>query len=472
MSPVMQCNSGIDYQSLRVSWTDTENANSTLVALIATSNDPSTISWDTPYTLVNGASISSTQLTLQQYVQVKFILQLINNGDSPVLHSATVTWGANPTVTLLKSGMSAASNYSFCQLMDNLVICNGVDVPKAYDGTNVTDITNAPRAYLTCVYKNRVFMAKTDQDRSSIWFSGIQNVTDWTSQDAGVIAVNPNDGDEIMAFLPTSTLLIIAKQRACYYLQGYSPDTFQVSVAGIGGTISPYGIIQTPYGIFRLDEDGVWATDFRKQVLITKKIQRIWDGLNHKILNQAALYYYKDNLIVSVADAGSFYNNLLLVYDLIHKAWSVWRNLNASVLTEFREYGEVHYLYGSSSTGNVFEIDGSSDSGVPVTGTITTKNFAYVTENFIKRAKWLDISFGNSNTNLSSNVTVTILVDGVTTKTYSFTVPANTVSKTYRVYPPPFGSTIGVQLSLTGTAVLHSIAITYYPRVPRPQRVF
>ncbi len=464
VSPVQNASAAKDYASLVVTWQGEVPYNTAIACQVRTSTDG--VNWSAWYDQVNGATATAPA---NPYSQIRFILQELNNWRSPVLHMAAVTYEGQPSVTVLATGLGVSERYSFTQLMDYLIICNMANTPKKYDGATLQDITSAPKAALVCAYKNRVFMAKDGTNRSRLWFSGLANIDDWTSDQAGFIDVNPNDGDEIMALVPTSMTLLVVKQHATYFLQGYSPETFHVTPAGEGGTISPWGMIWTPYGVFRLDREGIWVTDFRKQTLLTRKIQKLWESLNMRAMGGAALLYYKDKLLAAVPSGASNRNDTILVYDLIHKGWSVWSGWYPACLVPFWERGHWAILFGSSASGNVYEIGGPNDAGTPVTAKVTTRHLPLVSEEFLKRVKWADVYFGGGGT--SSTVQTQFVVDGVQTAPKTFTVPANADSALFRLFPPPYGKTIGLRFEFSGPAVFQGATFTYFPRAIRPQRV-
>ncbi|BCV23300.1 LamG domain-containing protein [Gelria sp. Kuro-4] len=464
-SPVQNATTAQDKSSLTITWQDTVLPNTAVACQVRTSSDG--VSWSAWYDQVNGALSAAPA---GAYSQVRFILQLLDYAKSPSLHKVTASYEGAPTATLLVGGLGTASHYSFAQLQDSLIVCNGVNFPRKFDGgTTADEIAAAPKAAVACTFKNRVFLAKDATNPSRLWYSGILDLTQWP----GYEEVNPNDGDEIMALLPTSMTLLIVKQHSAYYLQGYSPETFQITPAGEGGTISPWGVIWTPYGIFRLDRDGVWATDFRKQILLTEKIQKVWDGLNQRQLDKAALYFYRNKLLVAVPNGISNYNDTLLVYDLSHKAWAVWTGLTPGCFSVFWEFGQWVTLFGSSKSGNVFEFGSyETDAGTPIQGRIVTKHFPLVSEEVTTRLKWVDVYFQTSSTS-DSDVTASSLVDGATGPTRTFKVPlsSNPGSLPFRFYPQAFGRTVGMDIAWTGPAELEGMTFVYFPRTARPQRV-
>lgn len=470
VSPVINAAESRDYASLTVSWDATLLANTTVACQVRTSDDGQ--GWSAWYDQINGEYAAAPSAP---YVQVRFILQELGNAETPVLRSAVIIYEGAPAADEITSNLSVAGRYTFAQLRDYIIVCNGVDVPKKYDGVAVSDISTAPRAFLVCTYRNRLFMAKTTTERSRLYFSDLSEVDVWPVEN--FIDINPNDGDEITALLPTSATLLIAKQRKTYQLQGYSPDTFQVSVLGDGGTISPFGIVWTPKGVFRLDYDGVWQTNFVRSELLTRPIQKIWDKVNKHALSGAALYYYDNKLLVAVPNDTSSINNSVLVYDFVHGAWTMFEGWYPSCFVTFVERGKQAHLFGSSVTGNVYHIGGkTNDAGMQFNTVVETAHLSLMSqdaEEFLKRFKWVDLIFAGGKT--ASTVVVRFIVDGERSVGYELTVPAGVVNSTHRLYPPPYGRNIGINIDMPDTsaegATLLSAKIVYYPRFVKSRRV-
>lgn len=461
VSPVQNASNATDYASLAVTWLETLPTNTAISCQVRTSADG--VTWSAWYNQVNGQYATAPS---NKYSQVRFILQELSNAGTPTLSSATANYEGSPSASSLLTGLSVAKRYSFAQLQDYLIICNGVDLPKKYDGTTITDITAAPRAALVCTYKNRVFMAKTSTDKSRIYFSDILNVDSWPA--VNFIDVNPSDGDEIADNIPLPTALLIVKQHNVYFLQGYSPQTFQVVNAGRGGTISSWGAVWTPYGIFVVDREGVWATDFRTQKRLTVDIQKIWDGLNQRRLDNAACLYYQDMLITAVPNGADNNNSLVLVYDLQQKAWATWTGWYSSCFATFWERGKWTYLFGDSRSGNVWQIGGNET----FTAVVETKHYPLSSEGTTNRLKWADVTLGGGSS--AASVPVSFVADGTLSAAKTLNVPANSEGPTYRLYPPAFAKNLGLRVEMPSTSpglTLLGAEIAFFPRAVRPQRV-
>ncbi|WP_169736196.1 LamG domain-containing protein [Caldanaerobius polysaccharolyticus] len=467
-SPVLLAPESSDYSSLVAYWEDNVPVHTAVVCQVRTSPDGQ--NWSFWYDTINGDFSTAPP---NPYAQVRFILQTLDEAAVPAVNRLVASFEGMPTAELLHGGLSLSDSYTFAQLNDTLVICNGVDQPKKFDGETISDIASAPRAALVTVWRNRLFMAKAPLQLSHLYFSDLLNVDSWPA--TNFIAVNPSDGDEIMALLPTASTLLIVKQHRVYQLQGYSPDTFQVSLVGEGGTISPWGIIDTPYGLFRVDREGVWATDLRRSMLISEDISRLWKQLNQRALKKAVLFYYDQKLLVAVPRAGSNYNDLLLVYDMRHKSWTVWEGWYPSCFQIYWERGKWVYLFGDSRKGNVYAIgEGADDAGQPFEAVVETAHLPLISEEIAKRIKWVDVALGGAT--IPTTVQVSAVVDGSPLPPREFTVDTEQVSSAYRVYAPSQASTVGIRLVMPQATAngptLLGMVLTYFQQAIRPRVVF
>ncbi|NPV89127.1 hypothetical protein HPY42_06475 [Coprothermobacteraceae bacterium] len=463
VSPVQNAATVQDYASLAVSWSETLPVGTAIACQVRTSADG--VTWSMWYDQVNGETATAPA---NPYSQVRFILQEVGNAGTPILSRAMVSYEGQPSASSLLTGLSVASHYSFAQLQDYLLVFNGIDSPKKYDGTTIADITAGPKAKYCCVYKNRVWAAKG----STLYFSDLLSVDTWPA--ANFIEVNPSDGDEIIALIPTTMMLLIVKQHSTYYLTGYSPQTFAVSLAGDVGTISPRGALWTPYGIFMLDREGVWQTDLRKRVLLTRKIEGAWKTLNQRALSKGALFVMDERILVAVPSAIANGNDTVLVYDVLHRAWSKVEGWYPSCFLMFWERGRWKYLFGDSRKGQVYEIGGATDdAGTMFEALVETAHLPLMSESWEKRYKWCDLIFAKGST--VQNVAVSFVADGVAGAEKTLNVASGSGTVAGRFWTPPFARTLGVRVRWPATdssgPELLAAELTYFPRAARPVQV-
>jgi len=464
VSPPQNAAQSEDKSTLRVSWVSAgENAQATLACQVRTS--PDGLTWSAWYDQVNGELAG---VPPADYSQVRFILQTLDGSSTPELKSCVVSYEGTPHAEQLLSGLSASSHYSFAQLQDYLLVFNGVDLPKKYDGTTIADITAGPRAKYCAVYKERVWAAKG----STLYYSEPFDVDTWPA--TNFIQINPSDGDEIIALIPAPMMMLIVKQHSTYYLTGYNPQTFAVSPAGDVGTISPRGALWTPYGIFMLDREGVWHTDLRKRALLTRKIEAAWKTLNQRALSKGALFVMNERILVAVPSATANGNDTVLVYDVLHRAWSKVEGWCPSCFLMFWERGRWKYLFGDSRKGQVYEIGGATnDAGTAFEALVETAHLPLMSESWEKRYKWCDLIFTKGST--AQNVAVSFVADGVVGAEKTLNVASGSGTVAGRFWTPPFARTLGVRVRWpatdSGGPELLAVELTYFPRAARPVQV-
>jgi hypothetical protein len=473
-SPAQNASAASSTSSLIVTWQASVPANTALACQVRTSPDGST--WSAWYSQINGQYATAPA---NSYSQMRFILQETDGQSTPTLSQATAFYDSAPSATSIKTGMAVAARYSFCQLSDKLLICNGADIPYYYDGSAVTQITAAPQGGTIAVtYRNYAFIAKTPGNTSRLYFSNLVDPTTWPA--TYFIDINPNDGDQIMALVPLPTTLLIVKQHNIYMLQGYGPSTFQVINAGPGGTVAQNGFLWTPYGMFYVDNEGVWATDLRTQRRLTTPIQSVWSQVNDGYLSNAALFYWQEKILIAVPWGGANNNTLVLVFDLRLKNWSTIYGASGPAWTPncfaaFYERTAWKYLFGSSASGNVFEIGGAAnDAGTGFTAEVQTKHFPLVSEELTKRLKWVDLYFGQGS--VATSVAAQFIVDGAASAQKTFSVPTGSgETSLFRLWAPPYGRAVGIDVQMPGAsyggATFLGFTLTFFPRTARPTRV-
>ncbi len=470
VSPVQDGRSATDQASLSVGWQAALPPQTALSCQVRTSGDGT--NWSFWYDQVNNEQSAAPA---NPYSQVRFILQTLSGVDTPILRKATAFYDGAPTMTPVATGLSVASGYEFAQLQDALVITNGVDTPKKFDGgTTTSDILAAPSAYLLSVWRDRVFAARTATNRSRLYYSDKFSVDSWPA--THFIDINPNDGDEIISLLSGATSLLIIKQHRTYYVQGYEHEDFMVMPAGEGGTISRLGAVWTPRGLFMLDREGVWATDFRRRSKITMDIDTIWKNLDDRNLHKASLFYWDDRLLVAAPH--KTFGWVTCCFDMRRpkeRPWTVWTGWTPSCFLAFYERDKWIYVFGSSTSGNIFEVSGSdTDAGEPFAASVETGHAPLVSEDWLNRLKWCDLAFGGGG--VDGSCQVSFVIDGaVTGPATTISVPGTSEAKSVRLFPPPWARTFGVRVAWPNTnargPIFLGMSLTYFPRAPRPERI-
>jgi len=331
---------------------------------------------------VNALVDGTLQHTADNFVQVR--LTLTRSGeDDPNIDELVVIFDGMPAATLLASDFTAEGQFYFDTLLDNVVIVNGINAPRKYDGTTIALLGGSPpHARYVAAHKNRLWLALG----SRLYFSELLNFDDWPV--LNFIDISPNDGDTITGIMTYGDYLIITKGHSLWMLTGDGIETFMVRrIHADRGAYAPRSLIKINDTSCFVSDDGIYLTDFTQAVLISERIRNYWRTLNPRRLSQVASWFYDHKLYVAAPSGSSIYNNTLIVYDVLRQAFiGVYTGWNISCWTSFREGGRIASYYGSSTETQVTEIGtGFSDNGMPYTMKWRSKEIDFGAPEIYKR---------------------------------------------------------------------------------------
>lgn len=358
------------------------------------------------------------------------------------------------------------TSYNFTTLKDKLIIANGKDPLVSWDGITdeITPIVGAPTLKSVETHYNRVWGVDAE-NQSRVRYSNILDPNTWGAFD--FLDFNPEDGDYIVALMRQGQNLLISKQRAMALLTGNKSSNYNITwLDSEQGCTGDKAICMADKYICYVAQDGIRFTDLSQSIVATERLAPDWARVNKRRLSGACMTYWRNRLFVALPVDGSLYNNEVWCYDFLRNAWAIYEGWEISNFLKFNQYGEDVLFAGSSTTGQIFQIDISNyDDGVAVEYEWQSKDFDF---DFPERYKlfrnvYLDIS-GVSD---ESQLEVDLIVDGVVTGTYHTTIPAGADGKhTRRILPPLYGAVLGSRFSLAvrGRCGIQGITIEYVVR--------
>ena len=213
--------------------------------------------------------------------------------------------------------------------------------PFQFDGTNnvryLTGDTDCPVAELVEYHKNHLFLSGDDTYPSRVYFSKLDDITDYSAIDFFDVATS--DGSRVRALISAYGSLYILKDYSIWRLSGYERDTFVLEklVDGIG-TLSHNSVkIVNNFIYFTTAQNDIAVYDGGYNVVfISQKIRNTIGGLNFsradKTLGLAfSTYKYNDyDYYCEVSKSGSSTNNKTLLFDTAFKAWLPFKGINAN----------------------------------------------------------------------------------------------------------------------------------------------
>lgn len=411
------------------------------------------------------------------YIQVRLIYTLLNDSASVSTDSLKINYDTNSEVEVLTSDMASSELFNFATLLDKVIIINGINAPRVYDGENISLLNgNPPYAKYIVTHKNRIFMANTNSNPSRLYFSDILNIESWPV--LNFIDINPNDGDEITGLLPYGDYLIITKKQSIWLLTGEGINTFAVKrIHADKGCYAPRSLTIVDGYLCFVSDDGIYFSDLSKCVLISERIKNYWNKLNKRRLNQAASYYLDHKLYVAVPEGNSMYNNAVIVYDTLRKSFAcIRKNINLSCFASYREAGSITYLAGSSIKGQVYKLnEGYSDDNNPITFVYKSKDFDFRMPDVYKR--WNEILLQVRPSQTSAELIFTFYVDGREVGSTTVSVPGVSTEDIYtiQVLASKAGVIGGRRLAmkitqnvLNNPVGIHRISIKYISQSTKP----
>jgi len=114
-------------------------------------------------------------------------------------------------------------------------------------------------------------------------------------------------GKEVMAMKSFNNYLAIIKEGMIFAIDGTSWQNWSVRPISEGGIVSKRGAVVANNILWMLDRDGLYAFDGVQRVKVSKHIQT---DINSYTLTDAALFYYKNDVLVSFPS-----NSIVLVFD-------------------------------------------------------------------------------------------------------------------------------------------------------------
>lgn len=474
-SGVLDISGATDPNSGTVSWVADQPVGTELTVETRTSADG--VTWSGWANVTNGGLIASPY---NSKLQVRVNLGTTSDGAStPAMQELVVSYDGAPTATAIITGLSSGGDYHFATVNDYLIFCNGIDVPKKWDGINApVDLGGSPpRGKYVAVHKNRVFFAGSSSNPSRLYFSDLLNPDSWPT--LNFIDISPEDGDSLTGVLSYGDYLVIAKQHSIWILAGDAPANFTVRrVSARIGCLAPRSLCAVNDLICFVADDGVYLTDLTQTTMASERVRKTWSGLNRRRLHQAAAHSFNHKLFVAVPDGNSTYNNLVLVYDLIRKAWLIVKGWSASSFTVFRDMGKLELYLGSAATGQVYDVEsGASDDGAAIEFLWESPHLHFGAPEHLKRFKQVFLEVVPDAV-VNAALEVAFITDsGAVSSPKSLTVTADPIQavKTFRVLPSEVGVTqghrLGIRLRMTtlGARVgVQGLAIDYFVKGARP----
>lgn len=243
--------------------------------------------------------------------------------------------------------------------INKLFVCNGNDIIKAWDGSTWSAVTNAPAAgKFPEVFGQRLFLLS---ESGFLHYSDVINSTgdDFTTTEWLDRGINPNDGQKCKMLKRHRGQLIILKEESIYKYDGTNSPEARITV----GTHSSKSVVVLN-DLFFHHPTGIYRMGVGDPIMISRAVQKYLDGMsNNNWENVSAgrdlenLYFWIGDVTIDdpfEKDYGKTYSNVVLVYNVYAKNWTVYSNWDARTWFYDKTSGLTYF---GTSAGKIVRIN-------------------------------------------------------------------------------------------------------------------
>lgn len=236
--------------------------------------------------------------------------------------------GTTTTIDATLNAGSAAVRFAFVD--DKSIWVNGINAPRWYDGTTVSNLTNAPLASThVIIHQGRAFFVT---DKTLVRFSELYDFTTYPSVNFFYVP-DPKNSDPITGWRSFQDNLVIWTHETKHIVYGSDISSFTRKEAiGTKGAVSDEAIAVDKNNAYFMADDGtVNAFNGISDKDISGKMEPEFSAIVDK--SKVRLHLYRNQLRVYYAKAPAAYNNRMALYDIATDQWfmDTGRNVTGSL---------------------------------------------------------------------------------------------------------------------------------------------
>lgn len=289
-----------------------------------------------------------------------------------------LSWSGSSWTTVA-SGLNTDKKWSFTNYKGNfadvsLIMANGVNPVKVYDGSSLTDLANAPANMNYVVsHDNRLYGAV----KNELHYSALRKATDWTTVDeSGHLVIENNGGEEITGVVSGTGKIVVFMPHSIHELYGKGPHNYQMQVISeVTGCVSHHTAVLVNGILYFLSHDGIhrYGGGAAPRKDFSLQVQEYVDRVNVKAWSEAVAGTDGERYYISLPLDNSTVPNITLEFDPRFNTWNVW------------DYGFTPTAYGwiedrifvGAVESRVVEMGGATDAGNPTPFLLQTKPFSF-----------------------------------------------------------------------------------------------
>jgi len=313
------------------------------------------------------------------------------------------------TPQILASGVTDVM-HDFAMLEDRLTIWNGTDDPleKAYNGLPSVLGGSPPKGKYSHTWHNYIWVAGMSANKNRLQGCALSDKDTWP---AGNIHDRQYGAITGIGSLGNSFYIFYLKHIEV--LTGFSTEDFQFNKFADIGCISHYGIVSNGSTLFFPSQNGFWAigalgstakivggTSLIK--IGSERIKNFWESLDNSTRDVIHGVHDPENhrIVWSVRRTGVSYNDREIFFDyhenILGFGINTGRYSSCYCLGNNSTNGRYKVIYGDSRSGTsggmIYQHDpnATTDDGITITGTLTTKSYDFNEPDVDK--KFIDLS--------------------------------------------------------------------------------
>lgn len=274
---------------------------------------------------------------------------------------------------------------SFAIGEDTLIIEDGISTTAPYkwagSGNAAALGGSPPNCTMVAYHKRHAFCAGNNSNPSTLYFSDLGDIEDWTGGLSGNVPIETNDGSIIRALVPGFDSLYVFKDDSIWRLSGDDKDNFQLQrMISDTGTLSKNGAALFGSDIFFISDQGdfyLYDGSVRLQKL-SNKIQGTLDNSNFDRFQYSQVTVFDEDLYASISSIGSSVHDTLMVLDTFGLAWTKFTGFDANALTVADDGNGKDVLIFGDYAGFVYQYpEGTDDAGDAIATNYTTKWYLF-----------------------------------------------------------------------------------------------
>jgi hypothetical protein len=274
---------------------------------------------------------------------------------------------------------------SFAVGEDILIIEDGLNTTAPYKWTGSGDAADLggspPNCTMVAYHKRQAWCAGNNSNPSTLYFSDLDDIENWTTALSGNLTIETNDGSEIRAIEPGFDSMYAWKDFSIWRISGDDKDNYELErmVQGIGTKSSDSIQIVGNDFIFTDGQGDTYIYDGGIKVrLISSKIEETMDESNFTRFTKIRTTLFDKDYYLSLSSVGSSTHDTVLVFDTFNLAWTKFSGMNINAMTVGDDDGGEDIIYFGDYTGFVYEYpSGTSDAGTAIDMFYTTKQFRF-----------------------------------------------------------------------------------------------